>query len=504
MASSRVDPLPFNPESPDVRVVRDSLAAALRAAALGKFDAHVDGELQIPAPQSLSWGGNEFAFEDTSWKVSMGVLELEIRQPTFRPDEKLRRMFRVMNQPAKFRLEGDSELEARLAHLTGHRQHIDVANQRAVATYTLMLDSWTWRPPSDSCFWLGRLHGVPQIDDGNLAVCAGGGWSGYNLFLPGKYDLCIIQRRNDQASILVVDTHGETLDHETMGTDFMAMEFALGRPLRLDHLSAVQDDLVVVGAAGLGFGSSVARARPGRCPVAASMDIYANFEELEAEHMYVPAIFSLVDRALHAEGPDSALLTAVAAYLDAATAASIHVSYLLIQVALEALGSAMVQAESGVLVAEPAQWLAFVSKHEAEIRALARNEEAAPKLVSKVTNAQQAPSTDRVANALKHCGLDVPSAALKEIPRRNASARKYVMAKESTADAQDLADRLAIVQTLLVALIAKHVGFRGPIVGWGWIRGRHQIPDWWPWEALPEARQRFFVTPEHYAPRPAK
>jgi hypothetical protein len=464
---------------------------------------HVDGVLPIPAPRALSWGGHDFACEDSTWKTESGALELEIRRATFRPDEKLRRMFRVMNQPAKFQLEGDDQLQARLAHLTGHRQHVDVANQRAVTTYALMLDSWTWQPPSDSCLWVGRLHGVSQIDDGNLAVCAGGGWSGFHLFLSGRYDLCIIQRRKDRASLLIVDTRGEKLNHETLGTDFMAMEFALGRPLRLDHMTAVEDGLVVVGAAGLGFGSSVAKARAGRCPVAASMDIYANFDELEDEHLWLPVIFSLVGRALHDEGPDSALLTAVAAYLDAATAASIHVSYLLIQVALEALGSAMVQAESGVLVAEPTRWLEFVGRHDAEIRALARNEESAAKLVSKVSNAQQAPSTDRVVSALKHCGLDVPQAALKEIPRRNASAHRYVMAKESTADAQDLADRLAIVQTLLVALVAKHVGFRGPIIGWGWIRGRHQIPDWWPWEKLPEAKQRFLVTPEDYVPRVA-
>jgi hypothetical protein len=496
MASTKTQPLPFNPASPNVHVVNDALAAALRAASLGKLDAVVDSVLPIPGPQSLLWGGNAFDCEDTTWTMESGVLELELRRPTIRPDEKLDKMFRVMNLPASFHLEGDRELSARLAHLTSQRNSVDLVHQRATTTYTLMLDSWIWLPPSNSCLWVGRLHGVPRIDDGNLAVCAGGGSSGYHLLLAGKYDLSIIQRREDRASILVVDTHGEVLDQEKLSTDFMAMEFALGRPLRLDHLAAVEDAQVVVGAAGLGLGPPIEKARGGRCPVAASMDLYANYDQLDAEHLYVPVIFSLVDQALRSEGPDGTLLTAVAAYLDAVTAANIHVSYLLTQVALEALGSAMVQATSGVLVAEPVAWLKFVASHKAEIRAFARNDEAAGKLVAKVENAQQAPSTDRVAAALRHCGLDLPKPALEEIRLRNPSAHNYVMAKESTADAQNLADRLATVQTLLVALIAKHVGFRGPIVGWEWIRGRHKIPDWWPWEPLPEAKQRYLVLPE--------
>lgn len=53
----------------------------------------------------------------------------------------------------------------------------------------------------------------------------------------------------------------------------------------------------------------------------------------------------------------------------------------------------------------------------------------------------------------------------------------------------------------MVALIAKHVGFRGPIIGWAWIRGPHKIPEWWPWEPLPEARQRYLVPPDDQGPK---
>jgi hypothetical protein len=490
--------LPFNPKSPDVHVVTATVAASLRAAALGKLDEVVDGVLAIPLPRRLQWGEGDFECDDTSWQTASGVLELQLRRPTLRSDEKLDAMFRVMNLPATFQLERGGSLKALLVHLTGRQENIDIVNQRAVTTHTIILDSWTWVPPRDTCLWVGRVHGVSKIDDGNLAICAAGSWSGYNLSLSGRYDLYLVQNRKAKTTILVVDTHGQEFDHETLGVDFMALEFSLGRALRLDHVVAIDDTLEVVGGAGLGFGTGVEDGRTGRCPVAASLDLYANFDRVDAEHMYVPAMFSLIAQAIRDEGPDSAIVTAVAAYLEATEASSIHASYLLVQVALEALAAEMTEKTSGVLVSDPAAWLAFVDSNEAAIRHFGRDDEAATKLVNKVRNALQAPSTDRVATALRQLELEVPEAALKEIPLRNKSAHRYVMAKESEADVQQLADRLAIVQTLLVALIAKRVSFRGPIIGWEWVRGRHKIPTWWPWEPLPEARRRWLVTPEWY------
>lgn len=488
--------LPLNPASPDVHVVTAPTAALLRAASLGKLDEMADRALAIPPPRSWHWGEQGFDCDDTSWETIAGVLELQLRRPSLRSHEKLDAMFRVMNLPATFQLEGGDKLNARLAHLTGRRESIDIANQRAVTTYTMILDSWTWVPPEGRCLWMGRVHGISKIDDGNLAICAGSGWSAHNLALRGEYDLYLVQNRKAKTTILIVDTRGQEFDHEALGVDFMAMEFALGRALRLDHVVAVDDALQIVGGAGLGFGSGTEDRRNGRCPVAASLDLYANFESVDAEHIYVPVLFSLVAQAMRDEGPDSAIVTAIAAYLEATEASSIHASYLLVQVALEALAAEMIEKTCGVLVSDPAAWLAFVDSNETAIRHFGRDDQTATKLVNKVRNALQAPSTDRVATAFQQLELEVPDAALKEIPLRNKSAHRYVMAKESEANVQQLADRLAIVQTLLVALIAKRVSFRGPIIGWEWVHGRHKIPAWWPWEPLPEARRRWLVTPE--------
>src|SRR4051812_6215395 len=74
--------LPFNPKSPDVHVATATVAALLRAAALGKLDEVVDGALAIPLPRRLQWGEGDFECDDTSWQTASGVLELQLRRPT--------------------------------------------------------------------------------------------------------------------------------------------------------------------------------------------------------------------------------------------------------------------------------------------------------------------------------------------------------------------------------------------------------------------------------------
>lgn len=487
------EPLPLDPESPDVDVLSEPVAGLLRSLCGATTDRHTDSTILIPTPKSLRWADLEVECDDTSWVLDGGSLELHLRRPRLDGDEQLARMFNVLNKRASILLRDGSALSARRAHLSSRSDNVDFEKRVAVATYTLTLDSWTWWPAS-SHLWFGRLEGS-RVDDGNLVICSGRRWTATNLRLTGNYDLYLAHDRKTETTRLVVDTGGRKLEHDLLGTDFSAMEFALGRPLRLDHLIALDDRQEMVGASGLGFGGWTTRNRIGRCPVATSKDLYAHCRKTDADHLWVPLLFSRVAAKLNAEGTDSPLLTAVAAYVDSIAAGNIHVSYLLVQIALEALCAEIVRPTSGVLVSDVKKWLGFVKEHEAEIRSFATSADAADKLVKKVNSAQQAPSTDRVAAALRHFDLHVSKEEANEVARRSSAAHRYVMAAESTADSQDLADRLATVQTLLVAIIAKYVGYTGPIIGWEWIRGRHKIPDWWPWERSPEAGKRYLVTP---------
>lgn len=479
--------MPLNPESPDVDLLPRHVVGILGAVCDGSLDQRISSSPPLPSPTSLRFVGEEIECNDAKWNSDAGGLLLEVVKPLANPGP-LGRLGYVMNEEALVVLEDGSNVHARLAHLVSHGEHLDFEKQTATKSFVIRLDSWTWRPHDWNCLWLGDLEET-KLEDSNVLGEALG--ADRVVRLSNKHDFYIVQRHKLGTTRLVVDTRGTPLDQSVLGTEFMAMEFALGRPLRLGRLVAVDANLQPVGAAGLDFGGWSGRGRVGRCPVATERDLYANFDKGTPARHWIPVLFSQVAKQLHLVGPDAPLIIAVAAYVDSIGANNIHVSYLLVQVALEALCSSLVTPTTHVLVKKPKEWLEFAQQHKAEILALATDVDAGQKLMNKVESAQQAPTTGRVPLALKHLSLDVPRRALAEIPGRNRSAHDLVMAKESTADAQDLADRLATVQTLLVAVIAKCVDFRGPIIGWEWVSGRRKIPDWWPWETIDEARRMY-------------
>jgi hypothetical protein len=450
----------------------------------------VPAEPSLPRVKSFTWGEFSGASDHTEWSFDDGELDLLVYGPGVAGPDGLAKMFGVLNQSGEFVFDTGDKLEARFVHVWSSDTSINVERKQAITTHALRLDSWTWHPRNVESLWLGILEGA-VVDYSNLVLHGKKWWSAKHLRLRGTYDLYVVKTKPGPVA-LVVDTGGRRLDHEVLGTDILALEFVMGRPLHLNYLTALGPDEAVVGAAGLGFARSRPRHCNRRCPVAGERELYFIADETIAEHLWVPVLFELVAKRLQAEGQDSPLLTAIAAYLDSLTG-HIHANYLLAQVALEAFCAGVVEATSGVLVKNPKAWVGFVEQKRTDFLAHAIDEEAGRKLVNKVINAQNAPSTDRVATALTHFGLTVPQQALREVARRNTAAHRYVMAQESTADPEELADRVAIVQTLLVAVIAKYIGFSGPIVGWEWAHGRRTIPAWWPWERLSQARRRYMV-----------
>ncbi|NUP12091.1 MAG: hypothetical protein HOW73_39095 [Polyangiaceae bacterium] len=477
--------LPLNPDSPDVELVDPARAMSLLAVRRGEISPTVP---TLPKVVGGMWHECDLAQQETAWTWRDGELDLFITSP-FADDNGLGERFEVLNRPARLILETGDVLEARLGDLSARGGSINLQKGFACRTHTLSLASWTWRPNTPKCIWVGELDA--KIGDGNLVLCDRALRDSGHLRLRGAYDLYLV-RRCSGGGVIVVDTGGRELDHSALAIDFAALEFALGQSLELTHLTAFADDGSIVGAAGLGF-DGLGRSNAGRRPPAADRrDLNALSEESIAEYRWVPVLFERVAERLRRDGEDSPLSIPIAAYLDSLSG-RIHASYLMSQVALEAFASALVESQGSLLVKDSKAWLRFVDERRHELVEHAIDEQAARRLVNKVKNAQQAPSTDRVHDALRHLELDVPKEALTEVERRNAVAHRYVMAKESTADVQALADRLAIVQTLLVALVAKYVGYDGPIVGWEWIHGRRRVPSWWDWKRSPEARRRYLA-----------
>ena len=161
----------------------------------------------------------------------------------------------------------------------------------------------------------------------------------------------------------------------------------------------------------------------------------------------------------------------------------LDLAYLAGQVGLEAFAFKIVgKAAPQVLVKDTGAWSKWVIANKGSISDHALNADAGRRLLGKVVNAHQAPSSDRVEAALRHYALDVPDEVVEEIMQRSQAVHEYLMSgREPVRDLLKDVDRRDTVLTLLAALVAKYVGFDGPIVGCERADGGgRQIPPWWP------------------------
>lgn len=119
----------------------------------------------------------------------------------------------------------------------------------------------------------------------------------------------------------------------------------------------------------------------------------------------------------------------------------------------------------------------------------ATSPESAVVLLNKLNhNVFQPPSTKTVQRAFENWSITLPRHVLDEVGLRNPTAHDFLMIDEASGDFQKAADRTDMIQMLLAAAIAKHVGFPGPIVGWERDdQGYLQVPKFWSWSEIEEA-----------------
>jgi hypothetical protein len=70
---------------------------------------------------------------------------------------------------------------------------------------------------------------------------------------------------------------------------------------------------------------------------------------------------------------------------------------------------------------------------------------------------------------------------MEEVAKRNYPAHGFLMNADLEHDIDRDARRLEMVQTLLAALLACHIGYRGPLRGYDPDPNGHRpSPAWWP------------------------
>jgi hypothetical protein len=330
---------------------------------------------------------------------------------------------------------------------------------------------WVAAPPGVvPKLWVGPIAGT-SLGLGNLSVADNGGRvSGSHLRVDANYNWYLVRGKDDRAWV-VLDTGGSALDLDRVRNDFLALQLALGVPLRLDVLTGLDDAGNAIAARGLQFGGRPTRDRVGRWmndgPVPPDrIALFARSMALALNKLEV-------------------LRTAVSAYLDTAVEPTIDGSYLKLHVALEAVCGGIPGSDGDqVIVKDSKAWTRWVRKIEAEIRQHALAPEWEEALVGKVHLAKMLPSSSTVADALARLTppLVLCETALAELRKRNIPAHYYVMNKRRDYVVDRDVGRIDLLKTVLVAVCARLAGYDGPICGWLPRAGDlwRPPPSWWP------------------------
>lgn len=405
-----------------------------------------------------------------------------------------------LNSPSRFELADGSEL---VADATNPVQWGGLPSPKGtILGLDLDLHAWTWTTKTRPIVWIGRLLGA-SFRRGNLLVgTTTGSWHEFNwsnLHVRGQANWQIIAVPGEPHPVAVVTRTDRDIDPTIVGNDLFALAFSLGQPLELTDLVGVDGDFNPVGAIGLHLGGH--RGGGKRPPVPQGLDFGIH---------WTAELFTMVAEALGRPSGDR-LDVALGAYLDGVTS-HLDLGYLSVQIALEAFATVIAGASAkgnNSLVSDVGAWNAWVDgARKAIVGHLPLgddgkvDEASAEKVIGKVRSAHFPPTTDRVEAALRHVGLTVPSSVVKEIGKRNRVAHTFSMSSPGSRDLQEDVVRLHLVQALLAALVAKHVGYQGPIVGPERDpQGRPIRPAWWPHSGEGATPKTYRITREAGEPR---
>jgi hypothetical protein len=356
---------------------------------------------------------------------------------------------------------------------------------------------WEWNTAASPFLWFARLDGhVPS--DGNLSLPETNGqdlaiWeAGYRL--DGYFTWYVLRGDNARHQVVIVP-HGAGVNCEQLARDFRCMELVFGSRLDIDLVTGLTMERRPVAAFGLS--RAVGSALGHRCPVP---------DELPTSntHVWLPELFRLLSAKIQA-GDVQPLITAIASYTDAA-GDHLDGAYMKAQVGLEAFSERLVgRASSRPLVQDIEKWKTFVAKlRRAVERHLGNPTPSDPRrrdrdwavISGKFISAGYQPTGELVEKAFKSSlgsTFQLPKELKDEIGLRNRSVHTYWMNILSQYEIDRDYRRVEMIQTMLVALVACYIGYRGPIKGYDFAPDGRRSPDWWPVSLPPEDVSRRYV-----------
>ena len=452
-------PSPFGPGAVSIA---EPLASVLLAFALD----------DLPIPALVLPSCTDFSCESLRLEGIDGQLTVQGRSLALEVAQRLRpEAARVLNEAAVLALADGSVLTSRLTHWLSGGTAI-LVGKSITHTTKFVLDDWTLSSNVPAVAWLGQLPGL-RFAHRNVGLSIRGERNRFRfdgLRLQGNYTWYVHGgQRDDRPPLLVLDADGKVPTSQALATDLTALTFVLGTPTRLDLLIGVDADNKPVAALGPGLGFREKAGTETHSPVPDRRDAKC----------WAPVLFPKVVAKL--DDPEDRVFVAIAGYLDSLVD-HLDGAYLKAQVALEAYCKSLLVARPKFIVKDEREWRNWLAANEIQVREHAIDEESGNTLVGKLRSAMYAPSSASVPAALALLGMNVTKDVLDEVKRRNVAAHEFVMSRttEDRRIEEDL-PRLQMVQALLGAVVAKAVGYAGPVLGWKRDEmGYRTELAWWP------------------------
>ncbi len=334
-------------------------------------------------------------------------------------------------------------------------------------------------------FWIGQVEGMTKLNfSGNLCVerIKYGIRVGNkrHFFLTGAYDYFFVQcdHAKEVTWQLIIDTRGAGVpEPEAWARDFLILQFVLGRQMRLPMLIGVTDDFRTVAA-------TVGNTKWGQVSKSCFPPVPLERNNTEfIKKSWAAVLFERISATWRNNAAmDNAFAIALEMYLDAMNH-HLDFDYLRLQVALESVAFWILKHQGGEepkIVRDEKKWEDWVKKNEAEIRSHACDG-FEDNLYLNVKKIWRLPSGRVIRTAFERLGMSLIGDMNNEMKGRNDIVHQGLMAPGGYEIDRDLR-RVAIVRTMLVALIAKASGYGGAINGWE--LGLHGRPleapaEWW-------------------------
>lgn len=471
----------------------EQVPADVSAVVLRLLDGWRPSGPSLRPPTQFLWAGEDMSSQAREVVINGDILEV-------RTEDVLERFFdherrgALRNKPFEGTLDDGSNFAADSAHLE---------MDRASGHY------WTvTHPERPARLWVAPVHGVDSLwGAGNLSVTrtetgADGSRTVRNSHqhhrFEGAYTYYLIKAgvTDDEAAwFILVDTGGTAPPtRDQVYPDTLALQFVLGRGFHFEVLYGVDATHQVVALVGGSHGRDHGKRGQTQAPVP---------HDLCVEHW--PSLLFTAISEEYRRRPNLRLYIALSYYLDALVSFHVENRYLVLHVALEGLSYWLLGGDDGAEqpLVDKSKWRGWLKERQTEIMGLAvEGQETA--LFNKITSVPKRRASSRVvqdAFASSGIGLHLTDEMALELDEdgRGLIVHAAVMFKESQDEVDAYTRRIALVRTMLVALVARIVGYRGAITGWDREPGRpygEPDPGWWPINdaARVAARRRYSVT----------